>query len=393
MRYGKAGLLVLGILLSLFVASLGLYFDLLWHQNFPFESFWTPAHGVLYGGVMATAALLILTLTVRDWSGVFRGFQSFSLAFLRGYPLPLTLALMGTVTVLVAGALDEQWHSLLGGGESAFSWPHNLALSGGVLLGVSVSSIVLHSREVSRRLALVGWVLWSIAWPIVLFRYLGYLRFSEAEVLEMVSDERLSSDPAWLHIVSNVVKYELTGSNPLLAPLPVFAVATLFLYMAHHTYPLRGEKAPMPLGPATLSALLYASGIIVVNSLLVLAGYRALYTAHILASLLFMGLMADLLGLRRVPEALRWPLSSATASIVYSLMLGYTPYSIIIALAGSLAGGYIGYLAGRTLLGLALKLDPRGIAIVLLVVLILPLTLGTLDSFLRYEEWSFPPRP
>ena len=382
---------------SLLVAGLGLYSDLVWHQNTPFESFWTPAHATLYGGMIGVALLLLIAPRVGAWRTIFGGGVRFLRILPRmSYPHPLAIAVLGTATVLVAGALDERWHSILGGGESAYSWPHNLALSGGVILGLAGVSIIDHVKRFSRGLAVFGWIVLSVSWPIVLYRYAGYVRFSYNDLRELVMDEHLAQDPAWLGIMENVIKYNIAGENYLFAPPAIFLVSALFLYVASSIHPLGsgGFSRAVARFPAFSSALIYVLSVLAIDSAIRFMGYRAITPIHVLVSLLAMGLAYDLA--RRIlagRDLASWAVAIAVGSLIYVWLLSYSFSEALIALLLALAFGVSSIYIGRALLSSIRSLDARFAIYMLILIVAVPLLLGSVDSFLRYEAWFFPPRP
>ena len=392
---GKA--IIAFLFASLLVAGLGLYSDLVWHQNTPFESFWTPAHATLYGGMIGVALLLLIAPRVDAWRTIFgNGVRFLRILPRMSYPHPLAIAVLGTATVLVAGALDERWHSILGGGESAYSWPHNLALSGGVILGLAGVSIIDHVKRFSRGLAVFGWIVLSVSWPIVLYRYAGYVRFSYNDLRELVMDEHLAQDPAWLGIMENVIKYNIAGENYLFAPPAIFLVSALFLYVASSIHPLGsgGFSRAIARFPAFSSALIYVLSVLAIDSAIRFMGYRAITPLHVLVSLLAMGLVYDLA--RRFladRDPASWAVAIAVGSLIYVWLLSYSISEALIAVVLALAFGVSSIYIGRALLSSIRSLDARFAIYMLILIIAVPLLLGSVDSFLRYEAWFFPPRP
>ena len=99
----------------------GLFLDGWFHINGPeVESFFTPWHGVLYGGVLAT--VVVHLREQRRAGGTAPGYAP---------------SLVGGVVVLAAGMLDAVWHTLSGVEadlEALLSPPHLLLITAGTLV-------------------------------------------------------------------------------------------------------------------------------------------------------------------------------------------------------------------------------------------------------------------
>jgi hypothetical protein len=116
------------LLATLFV--FGIYVDGWAHNNILelIETFFTPWHGMLYGGFALLAAALVLTLAFN----LFRGY-SWQFALPRGY----APGILGILIFAVSGVLDLVWHETFGfedGTEALLSPTHLLLASGAILM-------------------------------------------------------------------------------------------------------------------------------------------------------------------------------------------------------------------------------------------------------------------
>ena len=113
-------------LVSLVTALVGTYWDDAWHTDIGRDSFFSPPHILLFGGIalagatIGSRALLHLLET--------RSLRS----LLRQNGLALSLA--GTLVTLASAPIDELWHTLYGRDAVAWSPPHMLGLVGVLLL-------------------------------------------------------------------------------------------------------------------------------------------------------------------------------------------------------------------------------------------------------------------
>ena len=117
---------------------LGAYWDVAWHVDAGRETFWSPPHLVLYGGLLAIAVSVVAAALLAE-GGVRRG-------ALRHPGLRFTIAAGGLT--LASAPFDEAWHGLFGMDVSIWSPPHLLLLFGAAfsMLGVAL----LHADDLPR---------------------------------------------------------------------------------------------------------------------------------------------------------------------------------------------------------------------------------------------------
>jgi hypothetical protein len=115
----------------------GAWVDVWSHHKSELESFFTSAHGVLYAGFLATAAVLVVA-SVRQGDGRFR---------LRA-PDGYRLALVGIPLFLAGGVGDSVWHTLFGIEQDldALLSPTHLILGFGSALMASGPVVAASSR-------------------------------------------------------------------------------------------------------------------------------------------------------------------------------------------------------------------------------------------------------
>lgn len=107
----------------------GVYLDGWAHHHIPeLETFFTPWHGVLYSGFLATAALLVATLIRNNVRGH---------AWRQALPAGYMLSLLGVPIFLAGGVGDMIWHELFGieaDVEALLSPTHLILALGGTLM-------------------------------------------------------------------------------------------------------------------------------------------------------------------------------------------------------------------------------------------------------------------
>ncbi|MGH2522968.1 MAG: hypothetical protein ACRDH2_10745 [Anaerolineales bacterium] len=111
---------------------LGLYLDGWAHNNLPgrFETFFTPWHGVLYSGYLASTLFLFFHQAHNQRRGH---------AFIRALPQGYWLSLVGVMLFGLGGAFDLLWHNVFGFEEDVqalLSPAHLLLATSGVLFSL-----------------------------------------------------------------------------------------------------------------------------------------------------------------------------------------------------------------------------------------------------------------
>jgi hypothetical protein len=125
---------LIGLLLVTAVAGmLGGTWDAAWHVTFLRETFWSPPHLLLYTGT--TGSLVIGALGI-------------GLAWLAGRRIPLGYLIVASGALVVVGAapLDEFWHRTFGRDVDVWSFPHLVALGGGITIGLGSVTVVEADR-------------------------------------------------------------------------------------------------------------------------------------------------------------------------------------------------------------------------------------------------------
>src|ERR1700735_4336332 len=138
-------------MVSVLSAVVGSAWDISWHETVGRDTFWTPAHMLIYlSGVLAGIACgyLILSTTfqidspLRDVSISMWGFRG---------PLGAFICAWGAVAMIAAGPFDNWWHNSYGLDVKILSPPHILLALG--MTGIRFGTLVLVLAEVNRATA------------------------------------------------------------------------------------------------------------------------------------------------------------------------------------------------------------------------------------------------
>ncbi|MGH9497653.1 MAG: hypothetical protein ACRD3L_00775 [Terriglobales bacterium] len=142
---------VVGVVAAATCFTVGLYWDLSWHATLGRDSFWTPAHVVIYFcGILAgiSCGYMILRTT-------FRPVASERAASVRVWgfhaPLGAFIAAWGGIVMLTAAGFDNWWHAAYGLDAKLNSPPHWCLVTG--VTGVQLGGIVLLAASMNRSAA------------------------------------------------------------------------------------------------------------------------------------------------------------------------------------------------------------------------------------------------
>jgi hypothetical protein len=133
---------------SVVSSVIGIEWDIAWHKSIGRDSFWTPAHMLIYlSGVLAGIACgyLILSTTFQKTSPLRDA--SISMWGFRG-PLGAFICAWGGVAMIVSAPFDNWWHSSYGLDVKILSPPHVLLALG--MTGIRFGTLVMAAAEMNR---------------------------------------------------------------------------------------------------------------------------------------------------------------------------------------------------------------------------------------------------
>jgi hypothetical protein len=127
---------------------IGVIWDISWHRSIGRDTFWTPAHLVIYaGGVLAGGACGWLALRTTFGGG--RAAQDASVGFW-GFRAPLGawFCIWGALAMLTSAPLDNWWHAAYGLDVKVLSPPHTLLALG--FWAIQLGTLLLLLAELHR---------------------------------------------------------------------------------------------------------------------------------------------------------------------------------------------------------------------------------------------------
>src|SRR6202158_762702 len=129
-------------------SAVGGVWDISWHESIGRDSFWTPAHVLIYlCGVLAGVACgyLILSTTFKNRSPLRAA--SVSMWGFRG-PLGAFICAWGGVAMITSAPFDNWWHAAYGLDVKIISPPHTLLALG--MTAIRFGTLVLILSEMNR---------------------------------------------------------------------------------------------------------------------------------------------------------------------------------------------------------------------------------------------------
>jgi hypothetical protein len=161
--------------------AIGGEWDISWHKSIGRDSFWTPAHVLIYlNGVLAGVGCgyLILATTFRKDSPLHDA--SISMWGFRG-PLGAFICAWGGVAMITSAPFDDWWHGAYGLDVKILSPPHMLLALG--MLAIRFGTVVLIVAEMNR----AGEAARAKLENILLFGFLFLLGMTVAVVEELTN--------------------------------------------------------------------------------------------------------------------------------------------------------------------------------------------------------------
>jgi hypothetical protein len=129
-------------------ALLGAHWDIAWHRSIGRDTFWTPAHVMIYlCGVLAGIACGYLILATTFGSDERARAASVKMWGFRG-PLGAFIASWGGVAMLTSAPFDDWWHNAYGLDTKVLSPPHVLLITG--VLAVQTGALILILGRLNR---------------------------------------------------------------------------------------------------------------------------------------------------------------------------------------------------------------------------------------------------
>ncbi len=141
---------------------IGISLDAWAHNHFRLETFWTPWHGVLYSGLLATAFVLPGVMLINRLKGI---------SWRETIPAGYEISVLGIIGSFIGGVGDMTWHLMFGieqNIDAAFS-PTHIALMlffGFVVVG-PFHALYVNKAQSSRALLLLSFALLLTYWSLI----------------------------------------------------------------------------------------------------------------------------------------------------------------------------------------------------------------------------------
>jgi len=121
--------------------SIGIIWDISWHESIGRDTFWTPAHMAIYfGGVLAGCTGGFLAIKHTFFAGPTERDASVRVFGARA-PLGAWVAIWGAIAMITSAPFDDWWHNAYGLDVRIISPPHVVLGLG--MLGIAVGALLL----------------------------------------------------------------------------------------------------------------------------------------------------------------------------------------------------------------------------------------------------------
>jgi len=146
------------LVFSVFCIPIGVLWDISWHSTIGRDTFWTPAHLVIYiGGAVPGMVSGWIALRTHFFGSPEVKAQSVSVLGLRA-PIGAWLAIWGSIGMLTSAPFDDWWHNAYGLDVKILSPPHTLLALGmyAVAFGVLLQMLSWQNRLTGKDSKLAG---------------------------------------------------------------------------------------------------------------------------------------------------------------------------------------------------------------------------------------------
>jgi hypothetical protein len=138
------------IIFAAFCVTCGIIWDISWHISIGRDTFWTPAHMMVYlGGTVGGSLAGWLLLDATFFRRTAQRDSSISIGPLRG-PLGAWICVWGASAMLISAPFDDWWHSAYGLDVKIISPPHMILAIG--MYGIATGALFLTTAERNRQL-------------------------------------------------------------------------------------------------------------------------------------------------------------------------------------------------------------------------------------------------
>ncbi len=146
------------LVFSVFCIPIGVLWDISWHSTIGRDTFWTPAHLVIYiGGAVPGMVSGWIALRTHFFGSPEVKAQSVSVLGLRA-PIGAWLTIWGSIGMLTSAPFDDWWHNAYGLDVKILSPPHTLLALGmyAVAFGVLLQMLSWQNRLAGKDSKLAG---------------------------------------------------------------------------------------------------------------------------------------------------------------------------------------------------------------------------------------------
>jgi hypothetical protein len=210
----------------------GGYWDISWHISVGRDSFWTPAHMMIYlAGVLAGIASGYAILSTTFGNSQQARDASISVWGFRG-PLGCFMAAWGGFAMLTSAPFDNWWHNAYGLDVKIVSLPHSMLAVGELM--IELGAILLVSAHLNRATGAyqrkLDWLLLTIGGIVVAGSALFILESTQMEFMHNSSFYRAVASSFWVLIAITVVSKNRWPATTMAAMYTGLFLAALWIF-------------------------------------------------------------------------------------------------------------------------------------------------------------------
>ncbi len=352
--------------ISLYIALAGLYFDIAYHHIFPFEAFWSNPHILMYSG-LASAFFLNIFILFRSDIAESPG-EPYLGIFGKRISMYWIIYLLSSISALMGGYIDSIWHGIYGSFESAYSFPHTLALTSSITASLSVIYILIRRYHIN---IYIGSLLLSGVAMAFIRTFIGPFSNSKEFFLELSSGEGLGShfegESAVLWI-----KYVEKGVYIENATLSLLVISFVYISIAYLTFGFTGNNRSV-----FIMSLLTGVLLLIFHTIVDISSYNPVYRTPILFSIIIIGMFALIIS----NDIKLYMILGLIPAIMFIVLYGLDMYGLV----SSIIGGILGLLYGYIISYLFDRLDIKSLIYLICInMIVIPAVLGYYDIFIRF---------
>jgi hypothetical protein len=224
---------------------LGIMWDISWHRSIGRDTFWTPAHLLVYlGGLTAgiSCAWVVLKTTLRGDAA--QRARAVSFWGFRG-PLGAWIVIWGALAMLTSAPFDDWWHNAYGLDVKILSPPHTLLALGIAGLQLGAIFMVLPVRNLTQRTVTPRGE-WLYLWTLGVLLLTASIMISESTFWVFARRTAFYRDSAWIFPLLLTLAIASSRSRwPATTIAAIYMGVTILMMQVLQLFPAEPKLGPI----------------------------------------------------------------------------------------------------------------------------------------------------